>query len=108
MTSGERIQSIAARLDVLSSVERRTGGPLGSVAATAPSEDVDGLRTTDDGFLEIHVVMAQESDVATLERDVLAAVGSDWDHDRVRVVIEDLAARTSPEPVPPARSQGVQ
>ena len=84
------LRDLAGKIDAAPSVERRSGGVLGTAAAYLPGERIEGLRLRDDR-LEVHVVMRWGSTVDDVERQVLAAAGTGWDPKKVDLVIDDIA-----------------
>jgi hypothetical protein len=84
------LRELARKIDAAPSVDRRSGGVLGTAAAYLPGERIEGLRLRDNR-LEVHVVMRWGSTVDEVEREVLAAAGSGWDPKKVDLVIDDIA-----------------
>lgn len=86
----EVLRSLAIRIDAAPSVSRRSGGLVGTVASYLPGERIHGLRVTDDGRLEVHVVMRWGNTVNQVEQDVLTAVGDRWHPTAIDLVIDDV------------------
>lgn len=84
------LRRVADRIDAAPSVACRSGGIAGVVSSYLPGERLVGIRATTDGRLDVHVVMTGDSTADQVERDVLAAVGSDWDARSVDIGIDDI------------------
>jgi hypothetical protein len=99
-TNAETVQRLAAAIDAAPSVVSRSTGTFGTVAAHLPGRRVDGIRHTDDGRWEVHVVMAHDSTVSLVEAEVIAAARAVGIVEPVDLFVEDIAER--PSALPPA------
>lgn len=68
--TASELRELCRRVEASPHVVRLSEGPAGVVAAYLPGDRVPGIRLTDDGRLEIHVVMAWGSTVDQVEADV--------------------------------------
>lgn len=66
------LRELCGRVEASPHVVRLSEGPAGVVAAYLPGDRVPGIRITDDGRLEVHVVMAWGATVDQVESDVSA------------------------------------
>jgi len=97
---GDTAQRLAAAIDAAPSVVARSTGRFGAVAVHLPGARVEGVRCTETGRWEVHVVMASDSTVSLVEADVLAAAGAADITAPVDVFVEDIADRATA--LPPA------
>jgi hypothetical protein len=67
-------------------------------AAHLPGERIDGIKRSDAGRWEVHVVMAIDSTVSLVEADVLGAAGSVGITEPVDLFVEDVAERPAALP----------
>lgn len=112
-TDADTVRRLAAAVDAASSVVSRSTGTFGVVAVHLPGSRVEGIRHTDAGHWEVHVVMAADSTVSLVEAEVLAAVESVGISEPVDLFVDDIAERpgallpsddhvdTSPSGTPP-------
>jgi len=96
----DTVQRLADAIDAAPSVVARSTGRFGTIAVHLPGARVDGIRYTETGRWEVHVVMASDSTVSLVEIDVLAAARSADITGPVDVFIEDIADRVSALPGP--------
>ena len=99
-TDADIVRRLAAAVDAAPSVISRSAGTFGAVAVHLPGGRVDGIRHTDAGHWEVHVVMATDSTVSLVEADVLAAVRSVGMSEPVDLFVDDIAER--PRGLPPS------
>jgi len=93
----DTVHRLAAAVDVLPSIVSRSTGRFGGVAVHLPGGRVEGIRHTEDGRWEVHVVMAFDSTVSLVEADVVAAARAVGVTGPLDVFIEDIADRPSHE-----------
>ena len=94
------VQALAAAVDAAPSVVSRSAGTFGAVAVHLAGGRVEGIRHTETGRWEVHVVMAADSTVSVVEADVLAAARSVGITGPVDLFVDDIADR--PLALPPA------
>jgi len=94
VTDPDTMRRFAAAIDAAPSVVSRSLGRFGVAAAHLPGERIEGIRRTDDGRWEVHVVMAFDSTVSLVEVDVLRAAQSVGIMEPVDLFVEDIAERT--------------
>jgi hypothetical protein len=99
-TDADAVQRLAAGIDMAPSIVARSNGPFGAIAVHLAGRRVDGIRRTDDGRWEVHVVMAADSTVSLVEVDVIAAARSAGISEPVDLFVEDIADRSAA--LPPA------
>ena len=92
-TDADTVRRLAAAVDAAPSVVSRSTGRFGVVAVHLPGDRVDGIRHTDAGRWEVHVVMAADSTVSLVEADVLGAVQSVGITEPVDLFVDDIAER---------------
>jgi len=92
------VRRLAAAVDAAPSVVSRSTGAFGVVAMHLPGSRVEGIRHTEAGRWEVHVVMAADSTVSLVEADVLAAVHSVGITAPVDLFVDDLAERPAALP----------
>lgn len=92
-TDADTVRRLAAAVDAAPSVVSRSAGRFGVVAVHLPGARVDGIRRTDAGRWEVHVVMAVDSAVSLVEADVLGAAQSVGITEPVDLFVEDVAER---------------
>ena len=102
-TDAGTVRRLAAAVDAAPSVVSRSAGRFGVVAVHLPGARVDGIRHTDAGRWEVHVVMAVDSAVSLVEADVLGAAQSVGITEPVDLFVEDIAER--PAALPPGDDQ---
>jgi hypothetical protein len=100
------VHDLAAAVDAAPSVVSRSAGTFGAVAVYLPGDRVEGIRHTDAGRWEVHVVMAADSTVSRVEADVLAAARSVGITEPVDLFIDDIA--DSPSALPPSGRPSAQ
>jgi hypothetical protein len=98
-TDAETVRRLAAAVDAAPSVVSRSTGRFGGVAIHLPGARVEGIRHTDAGRWEVHVVMAVDSTVSLVEAEVLGATQSLGLTEPVDLFVEDIAER--PAELPP-------
>ena len=98
-TDADTVRRLAAAVDAASSVVSRSTGTFGVVAVHLPGSRVEGIRHTDAGHWEVHVVMAADSTVSLVEAEVLGAVQSVGITEPVDLYVDDIAER--PGALPP-------
>jgi len=98
VTDPDTMRRFAAAIDAAPSVVSRSLGRFGVAAAHLPGERIEGIRRTDDGRWEVHVVMAFDSTVSLVEVDVLGAAQSVGLVAPVDLFVEDVAERTGELP----------
>jgi len=89
----DTVRQLAAAIDVAPSIVTRSTGTFGGVAVHLPGSRVEGIRCTDDGRWEVHVVMASDSTVSLVEADILAAVQSVGISGPIDVFVDDISDR---------------
>jgi hypothetical protein len=89
----DTVRQLAAAIDVAPSIVTRSTGTFGGVAVHLPGSRVEGIRRTDDGRWEVHVVMASDSTVSLVETDILAAAQSAGISGPIDVFVEDISDR---------------
>ena len=94
----DTVRRLAAAVDAAPSVVSRSAGRFGVVAAHLPGERIDGIKRTDAGRWEVHVVMAVDSTVSLVEADVLGAAQSVGIAEPVDLFVEDIAERPAALP----------
>ena len=99
------MRRLAAAVDAAPSVISRSAGTFGVVAVHLPGSRVEGIRHTDAGHLEVHVVMAADSTVSLVEADVLAAVRSVGISEPIDLFIDDIAERPRALPLGEDRNE---
>jgi len=104
-TDPEAVQRLAASIDTAPSIVARSNGPFGAIAVHLAGRRVEGIRHTDDGRWEVHVVMATDSTVSLVEADVIAAARSAGISEPVDVFVEDIA--DPPDALPPAAERSL-
>ena len=87
------VQALAAAVDAAPSVVSRSAGTFGAVAVHLAGGRVEGIRHTETGRWEVHVVMAADSTVSLVEADVLAAARSVGITGPVDLFVDDIADR---------------
>ena len=92
-TDAGTVRRLAAAVDAAPSVVSRSAGRFGGVAAYLPGERVVGIRRTEAGRWEVHVVMAVDSTVSLVEADVLGAARSVGLTEPVDLFVVDIAER---------------
>jgi hypothetical protein len=93
------VRQLAAAVDAAPSVVTRSAGRFGGVAAYLPGERVVGIRRTETGRWEVHVVMAVDSTVSLVEADVLRAAQSVGLTEPLDLFVVDIAERPAALPV---------
>lgn len=92
-TDADTVGRLAAAVDASPSVVARSAGTFGGVAVHLPGRRVEGIRRTETGRWEVHVVMAADATVSLVEADVLAAVRSVGITAPVDLFVDDIADR---------------
>ncbi len=87
------VHQLAAAIDAIPSVVARSTGPFGVIAAYLPGERIDGIRRTDSGRWEVHVVMAADATVSLVQAEVLRAAARLAIADPIDLFIDDIADR---------------
>jgi len=98
-TDAETVRRLAAAIDAAPSVVSRSTGAFGVVAVHLPGSRVEGIRHTNAGRWEVHVVMAADSTVSLVEAEVLGAVQTVGITEPVDLFVDDIAER--PGALPP-------
>ena len=93
------VDALAAAVAACPSVARLSGGAVGEVATYLPGRRVTGVRMAPEGRVEVHVVAYLVATVATVEREVRAAVTALVGPRPVDVGIDDL--ELTPPPTAP-------
>jgi len=99
----DTVRRLAVAVDAAPSVVSRSAGRFGGVAAYLPGERVVGIRRTEAGRWEVHVVMAIDSTVSLVEADVLGAAQSVGLTEPVDLFVVDIAERQGE--LPPGSDQ---
>lgn len=98
-TDADTVRRLAAAVDAAPAVISRSTGTFGVVAVHLPGSRVEGIRHTDAGHWEVHVVMAADSTVSLVEAEVLGAAQSVGITEPVDLYVDDIAER--PGALPP-------
>jgi len=93
ITDADTVERLAAAVDTAPSVVSRSTGRFGGVAVHLPGRRVEGIRRTDAGRWEVHVVMAADTTVSLVEADVLAAARSVGITTPLDLFVDDIAER---------------
>lgn len=96
------VDRLAARIDMAPSIVARSKGQFGAIAVHLPGRRVEGIRRTEEGRWEVHVVMAIDSTVSLVEADVIEAARAAGIDEPLDLFVEDIAERQ--EALPPAQS----
>ena len=96
------VDAVAAAVASCPSVARLSGGTLGEVATYLPGRRVSGVRVTEDGGIEVHVVAHYGPPVASVAAEVRAAVAAVAGLVPITVGVDDLEL-TPAAPAPRVR-----
>lgn len=89
----DRLRALAARIDALPEVVRRSGGVADAVATYLPGDRLVGVRLRG-GAVEVHVVMRWSTTVDDVERAVVDAARAEG-FAAVDLVIDDIEMPSS-------------